>query len=162
MSNAPGSGRIRPARPEEAQRLSELAFRSKAHWGYSADFLERCRGQLLVRAEQLVALRTHVLEREGDIAGFFTISGDPPEGELVHLFVEPAAIGSGAGAALLGAARELAEREGFRRLLIHSDPNAEPFYPRQGARRIGEVPSDSFAGRLLPLLALELSPGARR
>ena len=31
---------IREARPDEAELLSELAFRSKAHWGYDAEFLE--------------------------------------------------------------------------------------------------------------------------
>ena len=72
--------------------------------------------------------------------------------------MDPAAIGGGAGARLLGSARELARREGFRRLLIHSDPHAVPFYSRHGARLVGEVASGSIPGRLLPLLALELAP----
>jgi hypothetical protein len=29
---------IRSALPEEAHQLSELALRSKSHWGYDADF----------------------------------------------------------------------------------------------------------------------------
>src|SRR2546425_13313509 len=102
------SSRVRPARPEEAPRLSELALRSKAHWGYDAAFLERCRAELEVRAGQLAALRAHVLERAGRVVGFFTLAGDPPEGELLHLYVDPAAIGGGAGATLFRAARDLA------------------------------------------------------
>ena len=43
-----------------------------------------------MRSEQLAALRAHVLEREGSILGFFTLAGDPPEGELIHLYVDPA------------------------------------------------------------------------
>lgn len=31
---------IRRARADEAGTLSELAFRSKAHWGYDDDFME--------------------------------------------------------------------------------------------------------------------------
>ena len=106
-------------------------------------------------------LRAHVLEGEGSILGFFTLSGDPPEGELVHLYVDPAAIGAGVGGTLFRAAREIARREGFRRLLIHSDPNAVPFYSRQGARQVGEVPSGCIPGRLLPLLELDLSAASR-
>src|SRR6266446_5123792 len=151
MSTA--STRVRPARPEEAKALSELALRSKAHWGYEADFLQRCRAELKLRPDQLAPLRAHVLERDGRLVGFFTLAGDPPEGELVHLYVDPAAIGGGAGATLLSSARELAQREGFRRLLIHSDPHAVPFYSRHGARLVGEVASGSILGRLLPLLA---------
>jgi len=114
-----------------------------------------------VRSEQLAALRAHVLEREGSILGFFTLAGDPPEGELVHLYVDPAAIGAGVGVTLFRAACEIARREGFRRLLIHSDPNAVPFYSRQGARQVGEVPSGSIPGRLLPPLELDLSAASR-
>ncbi len=161
MATASASTRVRPARPGEAPRLSQLALRSKAYWGCDAAFLDRCRGELEVRSEQLATLRAHVLEREGSILGFFTPAGDPPEGEVVHLYVDPAAIGAGVGATLFRAARDIARREGFRRLLIHSDPNAVPFYSRQGARQVGEVPSGSIPGRLLPLLAVELSPASR-
>ena len=35
----PTSTVLRPARPEEAGLLSDLALRSKAHWGYPPDFL---------------------------------------------------------------------------------------------------------------------------
>jgi GNAT superfamily N-acetyltransferase len=128
---------LRPARPGEAPRLSQLALRSKAYWGYDAEFLDPCRGELEVRSEQLAALRAHVLD------------------------VDPAAIGAGVGVTLFRAACEIARREGFRCLLIHSDPNAVPFYSRQGARQVGEVPSGSIPGRLLPLLALDLSPASR-
>jgi GNAT superfamily N-acetyltransferase len=157
MTKSNQIGRVRPAGPDDASALSELALRSKAHWGYDAAFLERCRRELQVHPEQLARLRAHVLESEGALLGFFTVGGEPPEGELVHLYVDPPAIGAGVGAMLLRAARELARREGFRRLLIHSDPNAVPFYSRHGARQIGEVPSGSIPGRLLPLLALDLS-----
>jgi GNAT superfamily N-acetyltransferase len=156
VSAAPASTHVRPARPGEAPRLSELALRSKAYWGYDPEFLERCRTELEVRPEQLAALRAHVLEREGSILGFFTLAGAPPEGELVHLYVDPAAIGAGVGGTLFRAASEIARREGFDRPLIHGDPNAQPFYSRQRARQIGEVPSGSIPGRLLPLLAVEL------
>ena len=150
------AARVRPARPDEAPFLSELAIRSKGYWGYDAAFLERCRDELAVRPDRLTALRAHVLEGEGAILGFFTLAGDPPEGELEKLYVDPKAVGAGVGGKLLRAACDVARREGFRRLLIHSDPNAEPFYLRQGAHRVGEVPSGSIPGRLLPLLALDL------
>ncbi|NIQ29145.1 MAG: GNAT family N-acetyltransferase, partial [Acidobacteria bacterium] len=45
---------------------------------------------------------------------------------------------------------------GYERLLVQSDPNAEGFYLRLGAERIGEVPSRVQPGRLLPLLLFPL------
>ncbi|EBV1760669.1 N-acetyltransferase, partial [Salmonella enterica subsp. enterica serovar Newport] len=41
-------------------------------------------------------------------------------------------------------------------LLVDADPNAEAFYIRQGAIRIGETPSESLPGRVLPLLLISL------
>ncbi len=43
QSDAKVDWTIRAARPGEADALSALCLRSKAHWGYDDDFLERCR-----------------------------------------------------------------------------------------------------------------------
>ena len=65
-------------------------------------------------------------------------------------------IGSGVGAALMTHATAEAKRHGATTLRIESDPNAEAFYLRMGAKRVGEVPSGTEPGRLLPLLQLVL------
>ncbi|HEY8039705.1 MAG TPA: GNAT family N-acetyltransferase [Polyangiaceae bacterium] len=148
---------IRPARPDEAAALSDLALRSKAVWGYDADFLERCRAELTLHPEQIVPWRAHVADEAGVIVGFFTVKGSPPEGELDSLYVAPSALRRGVGRALLEAARTLARREGFRALSIHADPHAESFYLRQGATRAGDAPSCSIPGRMLPLLRLAIT-----
>ena len=153
--------RIRPALPNDAGRLSDLAFASKANWGYDREFMERCRPELTFEPGQLAGLRAHLLEDEGEILGFFAVRGTPPAGELADLFVTPPAMGRGIGTALLEAARELAANTGFHTLHIHSDPFAEGFYLRNGAIRIGETPSGSIPGRLLPLLRLDL-PGKKQ
>jgi GNAT superfamily N-acetyltransferase len=137
---------VRPGAPGEAAALTDLALRAKAHWGYDEAFMERARPELVVADDDLP--RTLVAERDGAPAGFATL--DPRARELVALFVAPEAMGAGVGKALLAAAREAA---GGRELLIESDPNAEPFYLAQGARRVGERVSTS-TGRRLPLLAL--------
>jgi GNAT superfamily N-acetyltransferase len=150
--------RIRPGRPDEAAELSLLALRSKAYWGYDGEFLERCRDELTLRPDDVPARRTSVAELAGRVIGFVTVEGDPPEGEIGALFVEPALIrGVGAGRALWAHALELARAAGFARLLIAADPDAEGFYLRMGARRCGEVPSRSVPGRMLPQLSYDLS-----
>ena len=39
---------VRAARPAEAEAISALALRSKAHWGYDPAFLEACREDLTI------------------------------------------------------------------------------------------------------------------
>jgi predicted N-acetyltransferase YhbS len=65
-------------------------------------------------------------------------------------------MGRGVGRALLRDAVDRARLAGARTLHIEADPYAEAFYLRFGARRVGEVPSGSLAGRMLPLLVVDL------
>jgi GNAT superfamily N-acetyltransferase len=147
---------LRPARPEEAAALSELALRSKAHWGYSDEFIEACRAELSVRRDQIEAVRVVVGVIHGAVVGFCTLGGEPPVGDVDGFFVEPEHIGTGVGAALFASLRAAAVNAGFTRLRIESDPNAVGFYERQGAVQTGEAPSGSIPGRTLPLLELDL------
>jgi GNAT superfamily N-acetyltransferase len=149
---------IRPAREGELELLSELAMRSKAHWGYSEAFMRACASELTVRRDHVP--RLFVCERAGAIIGFCAWSPiNAVRAELEFLFVEPSAIGSGYGRALLDhACADIAQR-GHRILEIQGDPHAARFYRAAGARQIGERESASIPGRKLPLYELEvLSP----
>lgn len=148
---------IRKATVEEAPLLSDLAFRSKAYWGYDDDFMEACRAELTLSPEKVLEHPTYVLEVGGKILGFYNlehISGE--EVELGYLFVEPRAIGNGYGGKLVQHARETARRLGYKFLTIQGDPNAGSFYENCGAKLVGNRPSASIAGRELPLFRLWL------
>ncbi|MET9291602.1 GNAT family N-acetyltransferase [Streptomyces sp. NPDC003077] len=150
---------IRAARPDEAERLTELALRSKAYWGYDPAFMEACGEELTLREADVEPCRTHVYERDGRLLGLVTLEGEPPEGVLGMCFVEPSAIGQGIGRRLMEHARSQARRLGFDRLSIDADPNALPFYLAMGAVQVGTAPSGSIPGRELPRLSLAVAPG---
>jgi GNAT superfamily N-acetyltransferase len=147
---------IRPARATEAGILTDLALRSKAYWGYDARFLEACRDELTVAANEVTRRRAMAADRDGHILGFTTLEGEPPTGVLGMMFVDPQAIGHGIGRLLfehtIAAGRDL----GFTQLTIDADPNAEPFYRAMGAVRTGNVPSGSIAGRVLPQMVVTI------
>ncbi len=153
---------VRRARPGEAATLSALAFRSKAHWGYAPEFIEACRTELTLTEGLIAGGEVHVLEMEGRVVGFYSLTAWNAELELRHLFVDPSAIGNGVGRRLWADAVERAARLGGSHLLIQSDPHAEAFYLRLGAERIGEVPSEVQVGRMLPLLLFPTSDGGDR
>jgi GNAT superfamily N-acetyltransferase len=147
---------LRQGRPDEAGLLTALALRSKAHWGYDEAFMAACRGELTVHADEIAARRTVVAEDAGEVIGFVTLEGEPPQGGIGMLFVSPAAMGRGAGRLLYGHALATAARLGFTRLTIDADPNAEPFYEAMGAVTVGRTPSGSIPGRTLPLMTVEV------
>ncbi|MCB1417324.1 MAG: GNAT family N-acetyltransferase, partial [Nitratireductor sp.] len=81
---------------------------------------------------------------------------DGDTADLKALFVDPQFIGKGIGGALWRDVLENVENAGVARLLCQSDPNAESFYLKMGMTRIGETPSGSIPGRMLPLLEIKL------
>ena len=149
MSGLTGVVRLRAARPDEAEALSALTMRSKAHWGYGEEFLAASRDVLRLRSSDLVERRALVAERDGLVLGVATLEGDPPNGELGLLFVEPHAIGTGLGRMLYRRVLEDAGRLGFTRVMIESDPHAEGFYLAMGAER--QDAARQGIGRALPV-----------
>lgn len=145
--------RIRAATPQDAAMLSELAFRSKAVWGYDAAFMAASRDDLTLRPADIAAAVVRVAERDDRALGFYRLCLHADEdAELLDLFVAPEAIRQGVGRWLWRDAVALARADGSTALRFQSDPHAEPFYLARGAIRIGESPSTVFAGRMLPLM----------
>ena len=160
----PGDPAIRPARPGEAGALTALVLRSKAHWGYGPDFMARVRPLLTVTPEMVAKRPVVVLEDGALVAGLYALSevddgpadDDGATAELDLLFVDPGHLGRGHGARLFAHASAAARAAGAARLVVESDPNAVGFYERMGMARTGGRASPVEAGRVLPLLALDL------
>jgi GNAT superfamily N-acetyltransferase len=157
MSNRLPDVELRVAMPPDAARISDVAFRSKAHWGYDAEFMAACREDLTIHAEECDGERIVVAVQDDEIIGYYHLKGMPPSGELADLFVDPSAIGSGVGGLLYRDAMSRARRHGFRELTLDADPHAEDFYLHMGAIRTGEVPSTAIPGRSLPQLRTDLA-----
>lgn len=136
---------IRCAGPEEAERLTEIACLSKAHWGYSPAQIESWRAQFLtVTAEYVKAHKVWVAADPcGAAVGFAALERRNAGSVLEHLWVLPAYIGRGIGRRLFQQVACSADEFTFT-----SDPHADDFYRRMGAEKIGEVTSD-YQGRNL-------------
>lgn len=155
--NAAAAGlRLRPARTDEAEALTDLSLRAKAVWGYDAGFLARCRAVMTVKAANIESRPHVVAELDGRLAGFYGFEPEAAGIGLDYLFVEPDLIGRGVGRALWNHAVATARRLGQGALVVVSDPNAEGFYLRMGCSRIGTRPSELESGRQLPLLRFML------
>lgn len=153
---------LRPARASECGTLTALALRSKAYWGYDAEFIHACREGLTVQPKDVAAGRVMVLVEEDTVVGLYALMPEdrPDEASVELFFVEPGVIGKGLGRALWQHMVEQAAAKGYRRLKIESDPFALGFYRTMGASLSGKVRSavrGSDGGeRFLPLLYYEL------
>jgi GNAT superfamily N-acetyltransferase len=148
---------IRRAHPAEAGALSALALRSKAHWGYDAEFLTACRDDLTLTAEDVATSTVYVIDGENSLSGFYRLLlQDDGVAELDALFVEPAAMGQGIGRRLWRHAVATAATLMCSEIVLQSDPQAEGFYLAMGAQRAGESESTVMPGRMLPLMRFPL------
>ena len=148
---------IRRALPSEAGDLSELALRSKGHWGYDANFLAACRDDLALSPDDIATSEVYVHDEGGAALGYYRLLlQDEGPAELDALFVEPAAMGHGVGKRLWRHAVATATALGCTEIVLQSDPQAEGFYLAMGAERTGDSESTVVPGRMLPLMRFRL------
>jgi GNAT superfamily N-acetyltransferase len=149
------------AKPQDADALTEIAYAAKQHWGYPERWIETWRDTLTIRAEFITANVTFAAIEEGRAVGFYVLTDESDGLHLDHLWIVPSAMGRGIGRALFHHAVEEARALGHRMLKIEADPNAEGFYVRMGARRVGEAVTEvEGQQRELPLLVYDLQKTA--
>jgi N-acetylglutamate synthase-like GNAT family acetyltransferase len=142
---------IRGAGPGDFERLRELTFESKAHWGYDRDFVRRWAEGLTFQGEQ----ERWVAEVDGEIAAWAALI-PPADGVAVldDLWVDPVWIGHGLGARLFHLAADRARELGAERLEWGAEPNAVGFYEKVGGRKVRDHVTEW--GRVAPWMELDL------
>src|SRR5262249_32219032 len=114
--------RLRQPDAHELPQLSALCLRSKAVWGYDQAFLDACRAELTIRAEELETTALCVAEHDDALVGIAQITVDGENADLQKMFVEPGMIGLGVGRLLFDWVTRTARELGACRLMIEADP----------------------------------------
>lgn len=141
---------LRQASKMDADALSDLSFRSKASNGYDADFMEACREELAVTPETIAEGEFWVSEANGKPVGFFDIRLENDALEVYSLYVDPVVKRSGVGRTLWAVLEERAVAMAAKAIELDADPAAVEFYTAMGCSVIGQSPSGSIPGRMLP------------
>ncbi|GAB5537504.1 MAG: GNAT family N-acetyltransferase [Rubricoccaceae bacterium] len=154
----PSAHTIRRARPEEAERLTDIALASKSHWDYPQTWIDVWRDGLTFTEAYITENAVYVaVDEDNTPIACYALEGTGAEIQLEHVWVLPTSMGLGLGKALVAHAADTASSLGATALLIHSDPNAEPFYEKLGAVTIGSVRADVCGERReLPRTRYEL------
>jgi GNAT superfamily N-acetyltransferase len=141
------------AKPEDAETLTQIAHAAKRHWNYPERWIEAWRGILTMRAEFIAANVAYCAMEDDNVVGFYVLTTESDGIHLDHLWMIPAAMRRGIGRALFEHAVNQARAAGFDLIKIEADPNAEAFYKRMGARRVGTSVSEvEGEKRELPLM----------
>ena len=147
---------ILKADPDDAEQLTELTMRSKAHWGYTESQMEKWRDELTISREYIGMHTVYKLIGEAGILGFYSFKTDKQNTiKLDSLFVEPEFIGRGFGSMLLEDFLRRVQNEKEVLVTLEADPNAAGFYLDKGFQITGQKKT-SIPGRYLPVMELSL------
>lgn len=151
--------RVIRARPEQAERLSQIAYAAKSYWGYPSQWIELWHNQLTITKQFIVKNEVYAaVDDDETVLGFYALSGGGERMVLEHLWVQPRSLHAGVGRKLFEHAVTLATALGVQRIEIESDPNAEGFYQKMGAETVGEVTYElEGLPRSLPLMQYSVS-----
>jgi ribosomal protein S18 acetylase RimI-like enzyme len=141
------------AKPEDAATLTDIAHAAKRHWGYPESWIAAWRDILTMRPEFIAANPAYCAVESDRPIGFYVLTTERDGMHLDHLWILPAAMRRGIGRALFQHAAGQAQNRGFDSIKIEADPNAEGFYRRMGAKRVGtSVSQIEGERRELPLM----------
>lgn len=147
--------KIRRAKIGDVDAMTDVIFRSKQSNGYDDVFMEACREELRVTAANLGRAEFWVAE-DGAICGCVALTIDGEIGEVENFFVDPDRQRQGIGRILWDQVMARVRAANVTRLVLDADPTAVPFYEAMGFVVIGETPSGSIKGRMLPLMEMRL------
>jgi len=147
--------KILRAIPDQAKTLIKIAFTAKRHWGYPERWIQIWSPILTVSPEFFEENDTYVILKDEKVIGFYTIVVEGKKASLEHLWVLPDYMGRGIGAKLFKHALSRCRELGVHILEIESDPNAQGFYERMGAKKVGEAIGEvDGQPRRLPVLEI--------
>jgi len=146
---------IYKAQARDHRTLSDITFRSKAHWGYSDEQMEAWRDELTIDQAYIKQNIVYVLIYQQQTVGYYSFF--EKEADFLHLdnlFVLPQFMGKGFGKLLMKHAFETAQKLSAKRIRLEADPNVVSFYQKLGFVVVEQKPS-SVPGRLLPVMIKE-------
>ncbi|MCL7754493.1 GNAT family N-acetyltransferase [Polaribacter sp. Z022] len=140
----------------DAKKLTEIALKSKAFWGYSNTQIESWRDDLTITQKMFDEWTIYKYLINKDIVGFYILNRVNIRTSILEfLFISPKFIKQGLGKKLLLHAIEKCKKESCVIINVLSDPNAEAFYAKHGFKIIAQIES-SVPGRFLPEMEFEI------
>lgn len=141
----------------DAKKLTEIAFTSKAFWGYSDEQLKSWTADLTVSEQMIQEMMVYKFIFETETVGFYILNQPKEKSiELEFLFVLPKFIGKGIGNKLINHSFEKATSLKCNCINLLADPNAVPFYEAKGFVIINQKES-TIVGRFLPVMQKDLA-----
>lgn len=118
--------------------MTGITLAAKRHWGYPERWMQLWLPQLAISAEYISGNETWAAQKADRFVAWYSLAETDGELWLDNLWVLPDFIGQGIGKTLFLHALGRSRLRNASVLKMVADPNAEVFYRRMGAIKIGE------------------------
>ena len=132
---------FRQARPEDAGRLSDLAYDAEACYGYSEEHMQGFRTSYRVSEDFIRENPAFIMQDDGKILGFWGLTLSEDGWELEFFYVAAELIRCGYGQQLWEHLIGYCRDKGIEDFIFVTGPCSIGFYERMGARVVGETDS---------------------
>lgn len=148
--------KIIKANPDDDKILTEITKKSKAHWGYSDEQMEKWSQDLMISKDYIRNNEIYkLLVNNETIAYYSYFNINENTVKLDNLFVVPEEMGKGYGKMLMNDCINKTKKEKTAMIILEADPNAEKFYEGFGFLKISQIET-SIKNRFLPVMELKL------
>lgn len=161
--------KIRRAKASDHQVLTELACVSEAHWGFDQEYMRQFRHLYAVTSTYIEEQDVFLIESGGLPVAFYGLNRTLDSGRLEGLpgsqdfqvtleyfYVHPDNIGKHYGRKLWHHLTDFCEGQGIKQVTFVTSPEAEAFYRKMGAVKIGMTHSQVKQGRVIPQMSFEI------
>jgi GNAT superfamily N-acetyltransferase len=149
--------KIMQAIPDQAGALTTITISAKRHWNYPEKWIQIWLPLLTITPENILENETWVAVEGEKCIGYYSLKQDAESLWLDNLWVLPEFMGQGIGKGLFLHALERSRMLGATTLKIEADPNAQNFYEKMGAQKIGDHHTEvEGQPRMLPVLEINL------
>jgi GNAT superfamily N-acetyltransferase len=148
---------IQRATPEQAAELNAVTLAAKRHWNYPEKWIQFWLPTLVISPEYIQENETWVAVQGDRCIAYYSLKEEDESLWLDNLWVLPEFMGQGIGRDLFQHALERSRILGATIMGVVSDPNAQKFYEKMGARKVGEYQTEiDGQPRVLPVMEIKL------
>jgi len=155
---------IKEASACDAQKLTEIAFKSKRTWHYPKEYFDTWKNELTIHDFYIRDNCVFRAQVKSDVVGFYSIVENPKtfySGDVLvekgfwleHIFILPEFQKQNIGRIMIEHAKYYCLENNIGVLLIFSDPNASGFYEKIGAE-FKYMSESSIKNRKIPVFVL--------
>lgn len=148
--------KIIKANPDDDKILTEITKKSKAHWGYSDEQMEKWSQDLMISKDYIKKSEVYKLSLNDKIIAYYSyLNINENTVKLDNLFVVPEEMRKGYGKMLMNHCINKTKKEKTAKIILEADPNAEKFYEGFGFLKISQIET-SIKNRFSPVMELKL------